>query len=323
MAHFIFKSRKAGGEVHKGEQDAKDRYELYKILKESGEEVIFAEEKKAGALSMDISLPFFNTIKTQEKIKFSRNLGSMIKAGLSMSQALSVMERQETNKTTHKIIAALNDGVRKGRTLSDCMSEFPKMFSPMMIAMVRSGEQSGTLSQALRIITVQMDKSHSLYRRVRGALIYPSVIFCAMIGISIILFTYVVPTLTKTFKELNLALPVSTRFVMFISDLLRNQGIMVFAVLFALLGLLYIWSKKESGKSAIHRLILKIPIIGNLVKEVNVAHTARTLSSLIESDVEVLDSLSITADILQNIHYKRVLEKSMKTVERGEPLSKI
>lgn len=323
MAHFIFKSKKSGGEVHKGEQDAKDRFELYKMLKESGEEVISAEEKKSTKLSMDISLPFLNSVRMNDKIKFTRNLGSMIKAGLSMSQSLSVMERQETNKAVKKIITALNADVRRGKTLSEGMGTFPKMFSPMMIAMVRSGEESGTLAEALRIITLQMDKSHGLQRRVKGALIYPGIIFCAMIGIGIILFTYVVPTLTKTFKELKLELPASTRFIMFISELIQNHGIVVFASLFVILASLYIWSKQEGGKKVFHKIVLKIPIIGNLAKEVNVAHTARTLSSLIDSGVDVLDSLGITADILQNVYYKKIAQTAVKTVERGEPLSKI
>lgn len=323
MSHFVFKSKKTGGEVHKGEYDAKDRFELYKILKESGEEVISVEEKKSTDFFVGISIPFFNSIKVQEKIKFTRNLGSMIKAGLAMSQALSVMERQETNKHVRQIVTILNSDVRKGKTLSEGMTAFPNMFSPMVVAMVRSGEQSGTLAEALRIITLQMDKSHGLKRRVKGALIYPGIIFCAMIGIGVVLFAYVVPTLTQTFRELNLALPASTRMIIFISDLIQNHGVIVFTALFLLFGLFHIWSKQDRGKRIIHKVVLKIPIIGNLVKEVHVAQTARTLSSLIDSGVDVLDSLGITADTLQNVHYKKIVQSAVTNVERGNPLSKI
>lgn len=322
MPHFTFKAKK-GGEIIKGEQDAKDRFELYKILKESGEEVISVEEKKGGRGGMNINLSFLSRIKAQDKINFSRSLGSMIKAGLSMSQALSVMERQGTNKTVKKIISTLNEEIRKGKTLSDAMKMFPKMFSPLMIAMVSSGEKSGSLSDALAIVTLQMEKSHALSKRIKGALMYPGIIFSAMILIAIVLLTYVVPTLTKTFTELKLALPASTRFVLFVSNLLRNDLLLFILIIAAICGGIYMASRRPKGKRAIHFAELKIPVVGNLIKEVNVARTARTLSSLIGSGVDMLESLRITGDIIQNVHYKDVLVKALAAVEKGEPLSKI
>ena len=323
MPHFIFKSKKPGGNVHKGEQDAKDRFELYKIIKESGEEVVSVQEKKKMQVLNNFSIPFLNSIRTQEKINFSRSLGAMIKAGLSMSQALSVMERQGTNKKVKNIISTLNEDVRKGKTLSDAMGSFKNMFSSLMIAMVHSGEQSGTMAESLRIVTLQMDKNYALQRRIRGALMYPAVIFLAMIIISIVLLTYVVPTLTKTFTELNLSLPTSTKVVLFTSNAIQNHGLILFVGFFIICILFYMWSKSLRGKNVIHKVILKIPVIGNLIKEVNVARTARTLSSLIESDVDNLESLRITSDIVQNVYYRRVLEKATIAVEKGDPLSKI
>jgi type IV pilus assembly protein PilC len=323
MPHFIFKSKKIGGEVHKGERDAKDRYELYKMIKESGEEIIYAEEKKSFGNLKNFSLPFLHSIRTQQKIIFSRSLGSMIKAGLSMSQALSVMERQGSNKEVKKVISVLNEEIRKGKTLSDAMGMFPNMFSALMIAMVRSGEESGTLSESLRIVTLQMEKTYALQRRVRGALMYPAIIFCIMVLVAIVLLVVVVPTLTKTFTELNLALPASTRLVLWISNLIKDDGLILLGSIVIIGGLFYTWAKRPSGKNIIHKAVLKIPVIGNLIKEVNVARTARTLSSLVGSDVDLLDSLHITAEIIQNVHYRKVLEQAVTTVERGEPLSKI
>ncbi len=323
MPHFTFKSKKIGGEVRKGEQDAKDRFELYKILKESGEEVISVAEKKKMPFFKNFSLPFLNSIRMQQKINFSRSLGSMIKAGLSMSQALSVMEKQGTNKTVKKIIATLNEDVRKGKTLSEAMGSFKNMFSPLMIAMVASGEQSGSLSESLRITTLQMDKSYSLQRRIRGALMYPSVIFLAMIIIAIVLLTYVVPTLTKTFTDLHVSLPTSTKLVLWLSELIQHDLLTLIGVLIALVAFTSVWAKRSSGKKILHRLALKIPLIGNLIQEVNVARTARTLSSLIGAGVDVLESLRITEDIVQNVHYKKVLAEAYSAVEKGEPLSSV
>ncbi|HEY4494724.1 MAG TPA: type II secretion system F family protein, partial [Candidatus Paceibacterota bacterium] len=322
MPNFTFKAKKMNGEIHKGEKDAKDRYELYKMLKDYGEEVIFVEEKKNFSLFKNFSLKFFNSVKTQEKINFSRSLGGMIKAGLSMSQALSVMERQGKNPTVKKIISAVNEDIRKGKTLSDSMALFPNMFSKLMIAMVKAGEESGTLSESLRIVTLQMDKSYALKRRIRGALMYPGVILLAMVIIAIVLLTYVVPTLTKTFTELNLSLPSSTKIVLWMSEAVKNDPILGLSiVLFAFIAT-YFWSRKENGKKVLHFLVLRIPIIGNLIKEVNVARTARTLSSLVTTNIDLLDSLRITTDIVQNVHYKKILETATTSVEKGDPVSK-
>jgi type IV pilus assembly protein PilC len=189
--------------------------------------------------------------------------------------------------------------------------------------MVSAGEQSGNLAESLKIVGNQMDKSYALQRRVRGALMYPAVIVFAMILIAILMLTYIVPTLMKTFTELKLDLPASTKFVLFVSNLVRENGLMVFIVTFTVFVLLFLWSKKESGKKIIHYAILKIPIIGGIVQEVNTARTARTLSSLLNSGVDVVESMKITADVIQNIHYKKVLELSSKSIEKGDTISKI
>ncbi len=322
MAHFTFKARKQNGELHKGEQDAKDRYDLYNIIRQSGEEVISVEEKKAVSIFSNIQLPFLNGIKMQEKINFSRILGSMIKAGLAMTQALAVMEKQGKNKTVKKIVAALTEEIRKGKTLSEAMVAYPKMFSPLMVAMVHAGEQSGTLTESLRIVTLQMDKNYTLQRRIKGAFMYPSVIFFAMILIGIILLTFVVPTLTKTFIELNLTLPKSTRFVIWISDMLKHHYFILIGVIALAWGLIYFIAKQPKGKSFLHKFVLKIPLIGFLIKEVNVARIARTLSSLVGSGVDLLESIRITSSIIQNVHYRKILDDAVIAVEKGDPLSK-
>jgi len=325
MSHFIFKAKKASGKIYKGERDARDRYELYKIIKESGDEIISVNEKNPISFTKNLSfsMNIFGGVKTHEKITFVRNLGSMIKAGLSMSRALSVMERQGKNKQLRKIINTLNEEISKGKTLSNAMEMFKKMFSPLVVSMVHSGEQSGTLAESLRVVALQMDKNYTLQKRIKGALMYPAVILFAMVVIAIILLTYIVPTLMKTFSDLNLALPASTRFVLFISDTILNHGIILFLTIVVVIGSIYIWSKQPNGKKIIHYMILKIPIIGSLIKEVNTARTARALSSLVNSGVDVLEALRITTDIVQNVHYKKVLSDAVKTVEKGEPISKV
>lgn len=322
MSTFVFKAKRSNGEIYKGERDAKDRFELYKILKESGDQAISVKEK-SGGISFNISFNLFNSIKMMEKITFSKNLGSMISAGLAISRALSVMENQNKNKKVKKIIGSLRDEISSGKTLSESMENYKNMFSPLVISMVKAGEQSGMLAEALKVVSTQMEKSYQLQKRIKGALMYPSVVFSAMIIIGIIMLTYIVPTLMKTFKELNLALPTPTKIVLFISDMIINNGIFLLLIIIILVGLMYFWSKSANGKNILHYLIIRIPAIGNLVKEVNSARTARSMSSLITSGVDVLEALRITKDIVQNVHYKKVIEESAQAVEKGDLISKV
>lgn len=325
MSHFTYKAKRSTGEIYKGERDANDRYELYKILKESGDEVIDVKEKSGAQIGFNLNFSFslFNKVKTQEKINFARNLGSMITAGLSMSRALSVIERQSKNKAFKNVISSLQAEITKGKTLSDSMALYKNVFSPLFISMVSAGEKSGTLNDSLKVVANQLDKSYTLQRKVKGAMMYPAIILFAMVIIAILMLTYIVPTLMKTFTELKLDLPMSTKLILFVSKLLINNGLWVLIIVIIISALFIAWTKKESGKKVIHLLILKIPIIGNIIKEVNSARTARTLSSLLSSGVDVVESVKITKDVIQNIYYRRILDKVGIAIEKGEPISKI
>ena len=326
MSHFIYKAKKGNGEIYKGERDAKDRFDLYKILKEYGDEVIDVKEKnseKTSIKNISISLPFLNSIKMQEKIIFAKNLGSMLSAGLPLLRALSVMERQTKNKELKKVLVSIQKSISEGKTLSESMSLYKKVFSPVFISMVASGEQSGKLAESLKNIAIQMDKTYSLQRRIRGAMMYPCIILFVMAIVAVLMLTYIVPTLMKTFNDLKLDLPASTKFVLFASNLLINNGLIVLLCVVVVVGIFITWSKRESGKRVIHYLVLKVPVIGNIIKEVNSARTTRTLSSLLTSGVDMVESIKITKNIVQNVYFKDVLEKAEATVQKGDPISKV
>jgi type IV pilus assembly protein PilC len=324
MAHFTYTAKHSGGEIYTGEAEATDHYELYKVIRESGGEIVsYKETKKGGLKGINISFSFLGRIKTQEKIIFARNLGAMIQAGLAASRALSVMERQTKNVALKKVIISLNDDISKGKTLADAMMAYPKMFSSLFISMVRAGEESGNLADSLRIVALQMDRSYALSRRIRGALMYPAVVIILMIIISIVLLTYIVPTLTSTFAGLNVTLPASTQFIVNISNIIRFHGIILAIVIIALVTSFVWWKRRPQGKSVIDWFVLKIPIMGNIVKEVNAARTARTLSSLLTSGVDMVEAVRITTDVVQNVHYKKVLETAQMTLTKGDPLSKV
>lgn len=323
MSHFIFKARRLSGEIYKGEKDADNHFELYKILKEQGDEVVEYKEKKSSRRwNFNVSISFLNKVKAIEKINFARNLGAMLEAGLALSRALAVIEKQTKNFVFKKVVTSLIQEIDKGVTLSDAMVNFPKAFPKLFIAMVRAGEQSGTLAESLKIVALQMESAYALDKRIKGAMLYPAVIVTAMIIIAILMFIYVVPTLLKTFTELHIKLPPTTQFVLDLSNLIRNHGLWVLLIFLIISGFLVWFSKKTIGKRFMHAITLKIPVIGPLVQEVNTARTARTMSSLLGSGVDVVESVNITSDVVQNIYFQEALKKAAEAIKSGELMSK-
>ena len=303
MTHFTYKAKKKDtGETYEGMLDAADRFELYRLVRESGGEIISFKSRDNKSLFGRLLSISFGGVKTAEKIAFARNLGSMISAGLPVSRALTVMERQTKNKTLKKIVNSLNDNISKGKTLAEAMQGYPKVFSQLFVSMVKAGEQSGTLAESLKVVALQMDRSYALVRRIRGAMMYPIVVVCAMIIIAIILLTYIIPTLMTTFSGLNVTLPWTTQFIVNFSNVIRYHGILLGSSILIAVILLITWSRRLSGKKFFHYLLIKMPIIGTIVKEVNSARTARTLSSLLNSGVDVVEAMQITGEVIQNVH---------------------
>jgi len=325
MSHFIYKARKSTGEIYNGEKEALDRFELYKLLRESGDEIVqFHEKDMSKGLSSSITLGNFGIgVKTIDKINFARNLGAMLEAGLALSRALSVLERQTGSKTLKKVVNSLMVSVSQGMTFADALSQHEKVFSPLFISMVHAGEQSGNLADTLKVVATQMDNNYKLEKRIRGALMYPAVIVSAMLIIGILMFIFVIPVLLKTFMELNVTLPLSTRIILGMSELIQHRGILLLATVLLIGGSLYWWGKRESGKDFVHGATLKIPIIGTLIQEVNTARTARTLASLLSSGVDVIQAMNITANVVQNVHFRRVLTRAGEAIKKGDLMSKI
>ncbi len=323
MSHFIFKARKLSGEVYKGEKDANDHFELYKLLRDQGDEVVEYKEKKSSAKwNLNFSFSIFGAVKAVEKINFARNLGAMLEAGLALSRALVVIEKQTKNPAFKKIINSLIQEIDTGITLSDAMAKHPRAFPKLFVAMVQAGEQSGTLAESLKIVALQAESAYALDKRIKGAMMYPSVILTAMVIIGILMFVYVVPTLLKTFTELKIKLPPTTQLVLNISNLLRDHGLVVLIVFLIFVGFLIWFSKKDMGKKVIHAFILKIPVIGTLIQEVNTARTARTMSSLLSSGVDVVESVNITSAVVQNVYFQQVLTEAADSIKNGELMSK-
>lgn len=322
MTKFSYKAVSTSGTVEEGMRDATDQFALAKDLSAEGKTLVSASESstKKALSKLNIS---FGGVKLADKITFAKNLGAMIDAGLAVSRALVVMQRQTKHKKFKDILEALVGHIEKGSPLSDALGKFPDTFSPLFVSMVRAGEESGKLGESLRIVAEQMDRTYALQRKIRGAMMYPAIILSVMVIIGILMLMFVVPTLTATFTELNVELPATTQFVISLSDMLKAHPISILFGLVALICGAIMLGRTSRGKRTFEYVLLRIPVVGNLVKQTNAARLARTLSSLLSSGVEVVGAIGITRDVLQNSYYRDALGVVESEIQKGTLISDV
>ena len=326
---YTFKAKKLSGEELNGEREAPHKRELARSLRQEGYTLIAATEKgELIAKGIHMRLPvsagitrLFGRISLTEKLMFARNLSVMIKAVLSLTRALDTLERQTRSSAFKIVIHDVIENVKKGISFTESVRKHPRVFSTLFTAMISAGELSGKLDESLIILAEQMKNEHELRRKVRGALIYPAVILCVMVLIGILMLIYVVPTLTSTFNDLGIELPASTRVILGISGFLLTHGLFSFTAFVGFISGCYAFMRTHIAKQGLDICIIKLPLIGKIAKEVNSARTARTMSSLIQSGVSILETLAITQDVLQNHLFRNVLVEARDSIQKGETMT--
>lgn len=323
MARFTYTAQKPDGEVYNGIAVAQDRFELYNVIRREGGHLLsFQLERTNQKLSLAYWIDKITTVPVQQKILFARNLGVMLGAGLPLSRALSVMERQTKDQHLVRAIAEITTDVRHGTTLHESLAKFPKIFPRLTVAMVRAGEEGGDLSASLVVASEQMEHSSDLKKKIRGAMIYPAIILFAIFVIGILMMLYVVPTLSETFAQMGSELPIATKIVLNFSNFLVNYTVIALFIAVAAIVLTISFLRTKQGGRAKDYALLQFPLIKEMVKEINAARTSRTLSSLLSSGVGILPALDIASDVVQNSYFKEVIAEAQKGVAAGDPLSK-
>lgn len=322
---FKYKAIKNNGQKYEGTAESQSKFTLYNELKADNSLLISAKEVSDMRFQRFFYkiFGFLGNISIAQKITFSKNLAGMTKAGLSLSRALSVIERQSNNARFKTIIEGINLEIKKGKTLSESLGNYPNIFNSLFIAMTKAGEESGSLSDALSNIALQMEKTYNLQKKVKGAMIYPAVIISVMIAVGISMFIFVLPGIVGTFKELGSDLPTSTVFLIFLSDFFSQHWFIAISIILSIILIVYFSLKTPVGKKVRDGIVIKLPLIGDLIKETNSARVARTLSSLLKAGVPVAQSLDITKNIVGNFYYREVLEEAIKVVEKGETISSV
>ena len=323
MPSFSYLAKDPKGEERRGTIEAEDTHQLARVLKEQGFLLIKAEAQKEKEEKRGVGISFSRPISLADKMMFTRNLQVMIASGLPLPKALETLSYQSKSKAFTRAILEIKEMIIKGTSFSDALSLFPNIFSELFQNMIRVGEEAGNLDEVLQVLAQQMEREHDLKSKIQGALMYPAVIILAMVGIGILMLVMVVPKLAETFEELGVELPLTTRAVIFLGTFLAEKWYLFILIIIAFIVLLRLASKKREGKRIIDTLLLKLPIVSNLVKKTNSAATVRTLSSLIKAGVPIVRALSIVAGTLGNIYYREALGEAAEKVKKGEKLSEV
>jgi type IV pilus assembly protein PilC len=260
-------------------------------------------------------------IRLLDKITFIKNLGVMIKAGLPVSRCLKILSTQTPNPRFAKIVSEISHMVESGTALADAMAKYPNVFSAIFVSMVRVGEVSGNLDQNLTYLADQMQRDYNLISKARGALTYPIIVMVALGIVGFLMFTFVLPKLTSTFKDLSVQLPLMTRVVIVVVDIFAHYGILVLLTFILIAAAFAYWRTTASGRKVLHKLILYTPIISNIVIKINLARFVRVFASLIKSGMPIVEALEVSSHVVGNIYYQRTIAEAASKVKIGSPLT--
>jgi type IV pilus assembly protein PilC len=307
--------------------EADDRYAVYDIARREGHRITSIDEETSVGLSKFINMDKINVmlsrVKPDELVMMTRNLGSMLNAGLTVTRALSVIERQSTNPKLKSVITRINERINNGEQFNESLKEFPEVFSDLYVAMIRSGEESGNLSESLGTLSIQMERASNLTKKIKGAMIYPAIVMSVMVIIGILMMIFVMPKITGVFKSMELDLPATTIFLINTSDFFAEHTLIALGGIVGFIITVVYFFKSRLGKIFSSYIVTRLPVVGTMAKETNSARTARTLSSLLNSGVDVIQAIEITEEVVQNYYYKKVLKEAGQRVQKGTPLSEV
>lgn len=262
---------------------------------------------------------YIGGVSQKALLLFTKNLAVMIKAGSTLVEALEVLENQAKGKLK-EILSEINRQVKSGVKLSETLRKYPKVFSDIYINIIKIGEESGSLEQNIEYLSGQLAKSYKLKGKMVGAMIYPMIIFGGTITLSIGIAIFVLPKMTKLFKNFKVELPLATRILIAISDFFQYHGILAIVLLTLLIIALGIVFKLKKIKPYTHRLILLIPIAKNISRHFNLSMLYRSFSILLDSGVTIDESIKICSTTLHNDYYKSFMLSASEKIKGGGTL---
>ncbi len=316
MPVYVWKGRNKYGQIVAGERVATSIEEATKLL--TKEQILVIKIEKKSALKIPRLIP--KRVSSQELAVFTRQLSVMFSAGLPLVQALEILGTQQQNKLFKEIILSVKSDVEAGSSLANAFSKHPNVFDNLYCNMIASGEASGNLDQILQRLALYIEKATKIKGQVKSAMAYPSVIIAVAIIIVIIIMWKVVPTFANLFQEMGVALPLPTQITIAVSRFVASYFYWIIGGFIGLGALLRAYYQTYKGRRVIDGILLKIFVIGDLIRKTAVARFSRTFATLLTSGVPMLDSLEITAKTAGNAIVEDAIINARKLVSEGKSL---
>jgi type IV pilus assembly protein PilC len=319
MATFVWTGRTPKGTMQKGELVAKSRDEVIALLRKQSI-LVTSVQQKMGQIS--ISLPGFKgKVKEKDIVVFTRQLATMIDAGLPLVQCLEILSSQTENKVFAKTIGEIRSDVEAGSTYADALRKHPKVFDDLYVNMVAAGEAGGILDTILNRLAKHIEKAMKLKKQIKGAMIYPITIVSVAVIVITVLMIWVIPIFSSMFTDMGGTLPLPTQIVMNVSNFMKSNiiymivGGIIFGVIFRA------YYKTPKGKKVIDNVALKLPVFGDLIRKAAVAKFTRTLGTLISSGVPILEGLVIVAKTAGNKIIEEALLFARQSISEGKTIA--
>lgn len=277
--------------------------------------------EESGRMLQPKKKPTLILFSLQDQILFTKRLGMILKSGMPIMEGLHMMGEESRTKSAAFIYRSLAIDVSNGQTLSSGLNKFPSIFGEFGVSIIRIGERSGTLHENLEYLASELKRKQTLKRKVVGALIYPAVIVCATIGITLMLTVYVFPKIVPIFESVKADLPLSTRILMKISMFLSTDWLWIAGGAFAFVGafaMLMLW---KAFHYVVDTVILRVPLFGKLTKLYNLTNICRTMALLLKSDVRIVESIELAANSTMNLVYRGELMAARDRLIHGQNIS--
>jgi type IV pilus assembly protein PilC len=318
MPIYKWEGKTLKGAIKKGETEAPDEAAIRIHLRQQN---IIPTKIASKGKEIKISLPFGQKVKQRSIAIFTRQLATMIDAGLPLVQSLEILSSQQESKVFKNIIREIREDVEGGSTFAGALKKHPSTFNELYTNLVVAGEEGGILDNILTRLANYIEKSEALKKKVKSALVYPATIVGVAVIVVMILMIFVIPVFETMFKSAGQSLPLPTLIVLTISKLIKKYVIIFIPALILLIYLLRKYYQTENGKAVIDRLLLKLPVFGPLLKKIAVARFSRTLGTLVSSGVPILDGLSIVSRTSGNRTIETAILNARASIREGETIA--
>lgn len=323
MKKFNYKAQDANGEILKAVVEAESTTAAAKLISDQG---LFPLEVKdatqASNLSLEKLTEKLQRIRTKEKVVFTRQLATLIKSGLTVTRSLNLIKEQQENPKLAEVVRDLLNQVQGGASLADAMRRHDNLFSEMYISIVEAGEASGSLDKSLLRLADQEEKAYEINTKIRNAFIYPAAVLVVLVIVTILMVVFVLPEVGAMYEEVDQPVPTFTAILLGIANFITNFWYITGALGFAVVYGIYAYIKSDASRPVKDKAKLNAPVFKDLIKKLYMARFARTLGTLVNTGVPVIQALEIVKRSMNNMYYEQGMEKIISRVKAGEALSK-